>query len=245
VSTLGGDSGNALIEVRGVSVRFGGVHALDAVDLGVGAGEIVCIVGGNGAGKTTLLNALLGFVDVDAGGIHVCGANVLNQPALARQAIALVPEQMALYPALTGFENLQYFLRLSGGDAEAASVMNALALAGLPAEAALRRAGTYSKGMRQKTGLALAFARGARVLLLDEPASGLDPQATGELNAALRAAAARGGAVLAVTHDLAQAAGVADRVVFMKAGRVVRQMDGAQLSGSDLASAYRLVMQVL
>ncbi|AUX27411.1 ABC transporter ATP-binding protein [Sorangium cellulosum] len=229
-----------MLAAKKLSKSYGGAAALDALDLEIPAGEVFCLLGPNGAGKTTTLNLFLGFTRPSSGAAYVAGAHVEPDPIGARRKIAYVPEQVRLYPHLTGCENLAYFLGLSGARAPSpAELSRLLVAAGLPEGAAHRPAGGYSKGMRQKVVLALSQARSAGALLLDEPTSGLDPGAVRELCAAIRRESDRGAAVLMVTHDLGAVASIAHRIGIMKAGRLIHVASAAGLSEADVLSLYR------
>jgi ABC-2 type transport system ATP-binding protein len=214
-----------VVRVDGASKRYGVDWALRDVSMCLGAGEIVCLVGGNGAGKSTLIDLMLGFTRPDGGTIEVLGVDPLSEPARARSGVAYVPEQVALYPALSGLANLEYFLALSRRAIPRDILAGHLLDAGLPPEALNRSTSGYSKGMRQKVALVLAKLRQARLWLMDEPTSGLDPQSTAGLNAMLRGLRSEGGTALVSTHDMDQARDVADRVVLLQRGQVEAVMD--------------------
>jgi len=227
----------AVVETRGLTKRFGATLALDALDLTVAAGEVVCLLGANGAGKSTTLNLLLGFLRPDGGEALVAGA-VPGTPA-ARRAIGYVPETVALYPKLSGLENLAFFHELGGtGEATRDRLLGALRSVGLDADAADRRAETYSKGMRQKVGLAAAMMKGASALLLDEPLSGLDPEAANGFQELVRGAARSGAGVLMATHDIFRAKEVANRIGIMRGGRLIETLAAADVGHSDLEALY-------
>ncbi|WP_437675700.1 ABC transporter ATP-binding protein [Sorangium sp. So ce131] len=229
-----------MLTAKNLSKSYGGVPALDALDLDVPAGEVFCLLGPNGAGKTTTLNLFLGFIRPSSGAAYVASAHVEPDPIRARQRIAYVPEQVRLYPHLSGCENLAYFLSLSQPRVPSAAALSALlTAAGLPEAAVHRPASGYSKGMRQKVVLALSQAKNACALLLDEPTSGLDPGAVRELCAAIRREGDRGAAVLIVTHDLGAVASIAHRIGVMKAGRLVEVASAAGLSEADVLALYR------
>jgi len=212
--------------IRAAALRkhYGGVAALDGLSLEVAPGAVVCLLGGNGAGKTTFIDLCLGFGRADAGELRVAGLDPIADPIAVRAACAFLPEQVALYDALSGQESLVYFAALAGLAAPSAEACGAqLSAAGLAPEAQQRRVATYSKGMRQRLALAIALARGARVALLDEPTTGLDQEAVAGLAGLLRELAGRGVAVLVATHDLAFAAAAADAVVFLRRGRALAQ----------------------
>jgi ABC-2 type transport system ATP-binding protein len=144
-----------------------------------------------------------------------------------------------LYRNLTGLENLEYFAALAGRpELTRVEALNYFAEVGLQAEAADRRVGTYSKGMRQKVGIAIALAKGARALLLDEPTSGLDPKASNEFSDLLRRMSDKGVAVLMATHDLFRAKESGTRVGIMKHGRLVAQHGTDEFGHADLERVY-------
>jgi ABC-2 type transport system ATP-binding protein len=229
----------AMLKADKLTRRFGEKLALDAVDLSIEAGEIHCLLGANGAGKTTTIHLFLGFLEPTSGAAYVNGREVATNVDAVRADLAYVPEQVHLYPTLTGLENLLYFTRLAGREPrDPAELGRHLERVGLDRQAAGLRAASYSKGMRQKVGLAIALARGARALLLDEPLSGLDPQAASELCRLLRQLADLGTAALMVTHDLFRARQVGDRIGIMKAGRLVDNLSTADLDHTWLERIY-------
>jgi ABC-2 type transport system ATP-binding protein len=163
----------------------------------------------------------------------------LDRALETKRLLAYIPEQVMLYKTLSGLENLAYFTALAGRDDYGEDDLRGfLAQAGLQEEAHARRVATYSKGMRQKVGIALALAKDAKALLLDEPTSGLDPSASFEFSALLRALSGRGVAVLMATHDLFRAKEAATRVGLMRGGRLVRELSGAALAEADLEALY-------
>ena len=228
----------AVLVIDGVTRRFGGHTALAGLSLTLHAGEVYALLAPNGAGKTTTINLILGFLKPHEGSITVCGNAVGRDAALTRQSIAYLPEQVAIYPELSGVENLRYFSLLAGVEPGDASLRELLTQAGLPVAAHERAARTYSKGMRQKVGIAIAMARNARLLLLDEPTSGLDPMAAVELSASLRAAAGRGMAILMATHDLYRIKEVATRVGVLHGGAIAREVDPLTTDYAMLEQLY-------
>jgi ABC-2 type transport system ATP-binding protein len=234
------------LEARGLTVRYrqreedrGEVTALDALDLVVRAGEVFCLLGANGAGKTTTINCFLGFVRPSAGRALVAGDDVAADPVGTKRHLAYIPEQVMLYPNLSGAENLAYLAELATGRRLRRDELVAHLLdAGLPEHAVDRRVGTYSKGMRQKVGIALAVAKGAAALLLDEPTSGLDPKASNEFSELLVRLGGRGAAVLMATHDLFRAKESGTHVGIMRHGRLLATHRTADLSHADLERIY-------
>lgn len=227
-----------ILEAQGLTKCFDNHKAVDQLDLTIGAGEVYALLGPNGAGKTTTINLFLGFLRPDAGQALIGGVDVQQEPLRTKQSVAYLPEQVALYPDLTGLQNLIYFTALSGKVLSHDVLEGYLARAGLQPSAVGRRVSTYSKGMRQKVGVALALAKGARALLLDEPTSGLDPAASFEFSELLRGLAAEGVAVLMATHDLFRVQEVATHVGLMRDGRLVQQLAGDALRAADLESLY-------
>lgn len=228
------------LEARGLSRRFGDRVALQDLTLTVATGEIFCLLGPNGAGKTTTINLFLGFLAPSAGAAFVHGRDVVAYPLETKRRLAYLPEQVALYPTLTGAENLRFFASLSPAVA-ALDVPALFAQVGLDAAAADHRLETYSKGMRQKVGLAIALATEADVFLLDEPTSGLDPSAANELGRLLESLRARGAAVLMATHDLYRARAVGTRIGIMHNGRLRRTFAARDFTYEALEAEYLAV----
>lgn len=227
-----------LLEINSVVKNFGNRTALRELSLQLAAGEVFALLGPNGAGKTTTINLILGFLKADAGSVRVCGFDAAIDTHNARQHIAYIPEQVALYPSMSGLENLRYFTTLAGLTLTRAHLQQLLREAGLAPEAHARKAGGYSKGMRQKVGIAIAIAREASLLLLDEPTSGLDPSASAEFSTVVRAAAARGTAVLMATHDLYRIKEIADRVGVLHSGHISKFIDPAACDHVELERLY-------
>ena len=198
--------------------RYGQVTALSEVTLTVQPGQRVALLGHNGAGKSTLMKIVLGLIPHDGGEVRVMGAPPGS--ALARDATAYLPESVAFHPALTGREQIAHYLRLRGHKAGAAA--DILARVGL-ADALDRRIGTYSKGMRQRVGLAQALIGDPRLLVLDEPTSGLDPVSRRDFYALLDELAARGAAILLSSHALTEVEARTDLIAILSRGKLVAQ----------------------
>ncbi|WP_394840072.1 ABC transporter ATP-binding protein [Pendulispora rubella] len=233
------------IAARALSKQFGGVRALDDVSFEVQSGAILALLGANGAGKSTTVHLLLGLLTPSSGSAAIAGHDVQIELAAARRAAAYVPDRLSLYPHLTGLENLGYFHRVSGqGERTTAELAAILAQVGLGAAEARRRTETYSKGMCQKVGLAIALAKNAKALLLDEPLSGLDPKAANEFCAILRELTrGKGIAVLMATHDLFRAHELADDIGIMRGGRLVSKLRARDVAAGRLEAIYLEQMQ--
>lgn len=227
-----------MLNVRSVTRNFKAVRALDSVDITVAPGESVALLGHNGAGKTTLFRLILGFIKPDSGSISVCGAPPGSDAA--RQSISYLPENVAFQSTLTGKEVLTLFARLKGVDPKTA--MSALERVGL-GEAARRQVRGYSKGMRQRLGLAQALIGAPRLLLLDEPTSGLDPLSRREFYDHFAEMAAAGTAVVFSSHGLGEVDGKTDRIIILRSGRVVAEGPRARLQAeAGLPIRIRIVV---
>jgi ABC-2 type transport system ATP-binding protein len=211
------------VELAGIVKAFGPRRALDGLDLAVSAGEVFGLLGPNGAGKTTAVRVLLGLVRPDSGTAAVLGRDPAREPRPVRASVGVLLEHDGLYDRLSAVENLEYHGRLHAMPAarrraRMAALFETFGLAGRQAQ----HVGAWSKGMRQKLALARALMHEPRVLLLDEPFSGLDPLAAVDLRASLVALArTEGVTVLLTTHDLAHVEKSCDRVAVMRDGRVV------------------------
>jgi ABC-2 type transport system ATP-binding protein len=212
--------GAPALSVEDAHRRFGSRKALDGASLALAPGEIYALLGPNGAGKTSLVRAIYGRVRLDSGRIATPAGDPRREPR-ARARLGLVPQELALYPDLTPRENLATFGRLAGlpRDRVGASVAAALAWTGLEDRAG-SRTGELSGGQKRRLNLAAGTLHGPDVLLLDEPTVGIDPEAREGIHRLLRELRARGTAILLTTHDLDQAAELADRVGILVDGRV-------------------------
>jgi ABC-2 type transport system ATP-binding protein len=233
------DGDKQMLEAINLSKRYNGTVALDSLDLRIEPGEIFCLLGANGAGKTTTINLFLNFVKPSSGRARIKDLDVDTNPLVTKKFIAYIPEQVMLYRNLTGLENLEYFSALAGNDNYTRNELLAFFReVGLSEDAALRRVSTYSKGMRQKVGIAIALAKKAEALLLDEPTSGLDPKASNEFSALLKNLSAGGCAVLMATHDLFRAKETGTRVGIMRHGKLVKMLRTDEFGHADLERIY-------
>ncbi|MDJ1158201.1 ABC transporter ATP-binding protein [Chelatococcus sp. SYSU_G07232] len=206
------------VALERVTRRFGPVEAVRDVSFTLPPGEIVALVGHNGAGKTTLMKLMLGLVRPSEGAVRVLGEDPAAGEFAARRRLGFLPESVSFNGALTGRETLAFYARLKGETPARAFAL--LDRVGLGA-AALRRVGTYSKGMRQRLGLAQALLGAPRLLLLDEPTTGLDPALRQGFYEILQELRAGGATVLLSSHALTELEGEAERVLIMNRGRLV------------------------
>ncbi|WP_111669881.1 ABC transporter ATP-binding protein [Algoriphagus litoralis] len=227
-----------MISLNSVSKQFNNHLALDNFSLEIPEGEIFALLGPNGAGKTTTINLLLGFLSTDSGTVSVAGIEPFKNPAEARKIIGYIPENVNLYPQLTGLENLKYFTQLASSTYSDEDLRHFLSTCGLQKSAMDRPLGTYSKGMRQKVGIAIAYAKKAKILLMDEPASGLDPLASKELSDLIRKLAKMGTTVLMASHDLFRVKETADRIGIIHQGKLLKSLKAAEVTANDLEEIY-------
>ena len=185
-----------MITTNNLTKQFGDFTAVDNLSLSVKEGEILCLLGANGAGKSTTINMLLGFLKPTSGSAAINGLDVVKNDLKTKEFITYIPENLMLYPNLTAIENLDYFSGIAGKKLSKETLTKFLKEAGLQEEAYQKRIVSFSKGMRQKVGIALALAKDTKVLLLDEPTSGLDPKASNEFGELLQKLKNKGVAVL-------------------------------------------------
>jgi ABC-type multidrug transport system ATPase subunit len=216
-----------------VSRHFGRRRALSHVTFAARRGEIVGLLGPNGAGKSTLIGILATLVAPTSGEVRFDDAGARALGIRARARIGLLAHELHLYPELTARQNLVFFARLYGLDADQV-VDRALEAAGLQERADDEVSG-FSRGMRQRLALERSLLHGPRLILLDEPFTGLDDRATSGVAARLKALAADGTIVLLATHDLDIADGLATRVAIVRDGRLISDEPG----GTDLRRRYR------
>ena len=188
--------------------------------------------------KSTTINIFLGFVKPTEGLAKINGISVIDHPEETKKFIAYIPETVLLYPNLTGVENLKFFSSLAGFDYDNEALTNFLSKAGLQSDAHHNRLGGYSKGMRQKVGIAIAIAKKAKVLLLDEPTSGLDPKASNEFSEILKELASERTTIFMATHDIFRAKEVADRIGIMKRGNLISEINADEISANELEKLY-------
>jgi ABC-2 type transport system ATP-binding protein len=207
------------VEARGLVKRYGDVIAVDDVDLTVEAGDVYGYLGPNGAGKTTVLRMLLGLITPTAGQVRLFGRDPLVSGAAALEGVAGFVEAPRFYPYLTGRKNLELLAALDGGEA-AKRIDEALDTVELT-DRQRHRVGGYSHGMRQRLGVAAALIRDPRLLLLDEPATGLDPAGMRDMRALVARLSLAGTTVLLSSHLLAEVEELCNRVAIVRTGRIV------------------------
>lgn len=227
-----------MLIAENLSKTYGDYKALNNLNLKLNKGEIFALLGQNGAGKSTTINIFLGFVKPTEGVAKINGISVVDHLEETKKYIAYIPETVLLYPNLTGVENLKFFSSLAGFDYDNEALTNFLSKAGLQSDAHHNRLGGYSKGMRQKVGIAIAIAKKAKVLLLDEPTSGLDPKASNEFSEILKELASEGTTIFMATHDIFRAKEVADRIGIMKRGNLISEINADEISANELEKLY-------
>jgi len=230
-----------MIKLNDISKSFKNKKALDKLSLEVSSGEIYGLLGANGAGKSTTLNLLLGFLRADSGSIEIIDST--NNKTITNNEIGYIPENVNLYPYLSGLENLDYFCRIAGIKFNSSELKSLLNECGLEQDAFNKPTSDYSKGMRQKVGIAIALAKNAKIYLLDEPASGLDPMASNELSEILKKLSSKGATILMASHDLFRVRETCDKIGILKQGSLIKEMFSKDVTSNELENIYLSFMQ--
>ena len=225
-----------MLKAINITKSYHGKLALRTVSFEVAKGEIFCLLGQNGAGKTTTINIFLGFIKMDNGQAFI-GDKVVGKDDTSTLT-AYIPETVQLYSNLSGVENLNFFSGLAGFKYSTAELETFLSKTGLQTEAHHNRLSTYSKGMRQKVGIAVALAKNAAVIFMDEPTSGLDPKATSEFTKICKELAAEGKIIFMATHDIFNAVELATTIGIMKEGALVQQLNSSEIDAGQLNQIY-------
>jgi ABC-2 type transport system ATP-binding protein len=234
-----------MLEAKDLTKKYeDGLLALDHLNFKVEPGEIFCMFGANGAGKTTAINLFLGFIPPSEGTALIEEIDVVKEPLKSKDYVSFVSENVMLYGNFTAYQNLDYFSKLAGKrtltKAEYAHVMRRV---GLQEEAFDMRTKNFSKGMRQKLGIAVAILKDAPNLILDEPTSGLDPKAGQEFLDLIIELRDKGKSIFISSHDIFRAKQIADRVGFMLQGKLVMMKTKKELKDEDLNKLYVDYMQ--
>ncbi|GGF36818.1 ABC transporter ATP-binding protein [Echinicola rosea] len=227
-----------MLEAIDLKKTYGEYQALKGLNFKIDKGEIFCLLGQNGAGKTTTINIFLGLLKPTSGKALINHMEVGTQMADTNKLIAYIPEVVQLYGNLSGTENLDLFSRMAGYRYSAKELMNFLEKSGLPQQAHARPLSTYSKGMRQKVGIAIALSKHAEVVFMDEPTSGLDPKATDEFTLICKQLAHAGTAIFMATHDIFNAVNVGSRIGIMKEGEMVHSTSTTDVDAKSLQQLY-------
>lgn len=233
-----------VIEARGLLKVYGAARVVDAIDLTIRRGEIFGLLGPNGAGKTTTILMMLGLTEISGGSVDVLGFNPVRQPLEVKRRVGYLPDAVGFYDHLTARENLTYTARLLDiprreTDGRIMEALNNVDLA----EVADKRVATYSRGMRQRLGIAEIVMKKAEVAILDEPTSGLDPHATFELLEMIRRLKRAGVAVLLSSHLLDRVQSVCDRVALFNRGRIALMGSVVELANQVLGAGHPLLIE--
>ncbi len=233
-----------VVEAQGLVKRYGKVKAVDGVTLGIARGEVFGLLGPNGAGKTTTLLMLMGLTERSAGTARVLGLDPARAPLAVKRRVGYLPDSVGFYDHLSARANLRYSGRLAGvprGELDG-RIEAALARVGLAGVAA-QRVKTFSRGMRQRLGLAEIMLKGPEIAMLDEPTAGLDPTATHEFLGIIRSLKAEGMTVLLSSHLLDQVQSVCDRVALFNRGRIALEGSVRELGQRILGAGYRIRLE--
>ncbi|WP_419211506.1 ABC transporter ATP-binding protein [Maribacter sp. X9] len=225
-----------MLRAINITKSYNNKVVLKNVSFEVSKGEIFCLLGQNGAGKTTTINIFLGFIKKDGGLAFVSNREVGEDHT--NQLTAYIPETVQLYGNLSGVENLDFFSRLAGFSYSPPELEAFLSKTGLQADAQHKRLSSYSKGMRQKVGIAVALAKNAEVIFMDEPTSGLDPKATAEFTKICKELAQMGKVIFMATHDIFNAVELGTTIGIMKEGVLVQQLKASEINAKELNQLY-------
>jgi ABC-2 type transport system ATP-binding protein len=235
-----------VIEAHGLTKRYGGATVVNSIDLSISRGETFGILGPNGAGKTTTILMMLGLSEVSDGTVRVLGLDPVRQPLAVKSRVGYMPDAVGFYDNLTATENLTYTARLMRiASAERRQrIAAALARVGL-SEVADKRVATFSRGMRQRLGIAELLMKKADIAILDEPTSGLDPQATAELLTMIRSLKDDGVTVMLSSHQLDQVQSICDRVALFQAGHIALLGSVPELAREVLGGGFAVEVEAL
>lgn len=233
-----------VIETHGLSKRYGAVVAVEGLELGIEAGEVYGLLGPNGSGKTTTILMLLGLTEPSAGTVQVLGLDPTRQPLSLKRQVGYLPDSVGFYGEMTAWENLAYMARLNGLSSTLAKarMQQVLERMGL-AEVAHRPVSTFSRGMRQRLGLAEVLLKEPKVVILDEPTLGLDPEAAQEFLKMIQSLKSEGITVLLSSHLLHQVQAICDRVGLFHKGKLVLEGRVEDLAQRVLGGAYRIRLE--
>ena len=233
-----------VIEARGLLKLYGSTRAVDAIDLSIRKGEIFGLLGPNGAGKTTAILMMLGLTETSGGSVDVLGFNPVRQPLEVKRRVGYLPDAVGFYDHLTARENLVYIARLLDIPRRESDrrIMEALGAVEL-ADVADKRVATFSRGMRQRLGIAEIVMKKAEVAILDEPTSGLDPHATFELLEMIRGLKKSGVAVLLSSHLLDRVQSVCDRVALFNKGKIALMGTVVELANQVLGAGHPILIE--
>jgi len=221
-----------------------GLLAIDRISFKIEAGEIFCMFGANGSGKTTTINLFLNFIQPTEGSVLIEGIDVIKEPLKSKDYVSFVSENVMLYGNFSAFQNINYFAKLAGKRNQTKKdYAKVLKRVGLQEEAFDMRTKNFSKGMRQKLGIAIAIIKDAPNIILDEPTSGLDPRSGQQFLELLLELREQGKSIFMSSHDIFRARYIADRVGFMMKGKLVMMQTKEKLAGQDLNKLYIEYMQ--
>lgn len=235
---------NVVLEAVNLTKRYeDGVLAVDNLNFAIKPGEVFAMLGGNGAGKTTTINIFLNLLEPTSGEARINGIASHKEPLTVKKDLAYVSENVMLYPNFTALQNIDFFTRLGGrNDCTRDDYHEVLKRVGLPEQVHDKRLKSYSKGMRQKCGIAIAILKNAQAILLDEPTSGLDPKAGFEFLKLLDDLRQENKSILMSTHDIFRAKECSDTIAIMDNGQMVMMESSANLFDKDLEALYMQYM---
>lgn len=240
---------NPILEISNLRKSFtneSGVQlAVDGISFQIAASECLCLLGPNGAGKTTTIMMTLGFLKPSDGDIKVCGHSVVTHPNTARKFISYIPDEVALYPTLSGYDNLKFFDALLDSPDRSEKELELVAeRIGLTSVMLLKPVKSYSKGMKQRLGIAVALLKNSSLFIFDEPTNGLDAVGIKEFIQIIATLKQLGCGILVTTHDLLRVSSFANKVIFLKGGLLQKSFSGNELQSLNLEDEYLKILNL-
>lgn len=213
-----------MLTIKNLCKQYNAVSVISDLNLQITTGEIYCLLGHNGAGKSTTLNLILGFLTADSGEIMLDGKPLFEDKNY-RNYLSYVPDEIALYENLSGYHNLKLFTDLTGQKLPKEEAIKLLQLVGLPESAFSQKITKYSKGMRQKVAIAIALAKKAKIIIMDEPTNGLDPNSVENLTQLCKEISKQNISFLITTHDLFFAKEVSNQIGILQNGKIIDELE--------------------
>ena len=226
-----------MLVVKNIYKNYNDKEVLKNLSFSIAPGEIFCLLGQNGAGKTTTINIILGLLKPNSGDILIDDISINNNKK-THSKLAYIPETVQLYSNLSGQENLDFFSRLAGFKYKKDELKSFLKKVNLQEDFFRKKLSTYSKGMKQKVGIAIALSKKASYIVMDEPTSGLDPKASTEFTNICQELSSNGVGIFMTSHDIFNSVNIGSRIGIMKEGILIHETKASNISVQQLQELY-------